>query len=84
MRFSQALILSLIFLAPANLQAQVGSEKGMPRQTGVAYPAEWPQGPGPDSIPALSLHGRDARGPPPVPWPSWPCRSTGKMPVALR
>jgi hypothetical protein len=29
----------------------------MPRQVGAAYPAEWPQGPGPDSIPAWAKPG---------------------------
>jgi hypothetical protein len=57
MRHSSALILSLIFLSPAGLLAQVGSERGMPRQMGAAYPAEWPQGPGPDSLPAWAKPG---------------------------
>ena len=57
MRISNALILSLILLLPAGLWAQVGSEKGMPRQGGVVYPAEWPQGPGPDSIPPWAKPG---------------------------
>ena len=30
---------------------------------------------------AMPEHGQDARDTPPVPWPSWPCLSTGKMPV---
>ncbi|MGD1100770.1 MAG: alpha-amylase family protein [Terriglobia bacterium] len=57
MRHSRALILSLLLLAPATLCAQVGSERGMLRQMGGAYPAEWPQGPGPDSIPAWAKPG---------------------------
>ncbi|MGA3325112.1 MAG: alpha-amylase family protein [Terriglobia bacterium] len=57
MRHSKALILSLLFLAPAILCAQVGSERGMPRQVGAAYPAEWPQGPGPDSLPVWAREG---------------------------
>ena len=57
MRHSYALILSLILLAPAGLWAQVGSERGMPRQIGPTYPAEWPQGPGPDSVAAWAKPG---------------------------
>ncbi len=40
-----------LLLAPA-LRAQVGSENGMPRQIGAGYPAEWPQGPAPGSVPS--------------------------------
>jgi hypothetical protein len=57
MRRSNALIFTLFLLATAGLRAQVGSENGMPRQMGGAYPAEWPQGPGPDSLPAWAQPG---------------------------
>ena len=36
------------------------------------------------AILAMHQHGQDARGTRHVPWPSWPCTSTGKMPVARR
>lgn len=52
-------ILSLcmaLLLVPA-LYAQVGSENGMPRQIGAGYPAEWPQGPAPGSVPAWAKSG---------------------------
>jgi hypothetical protein len=32
---------------------------------------------------AMLDHGQDARATPDVPWPSWPCRITGRMPVPL-
>ena len=35
------------------------------------------------AILAMPGHGQDARGTSSVPWPSWPCRGTGRMPVAL-
>jgi hypothetical protein len=57
MRTPKVLFFSLLFLAPACLWAQVGSEKGMPRQTATEYPAEWPPGPGPDSVPAWAKPG---------------------------
>jgi hypothetical protein len=57
MKLKKLLFLSLVLIVSTNLQAQVGSEKGMPRQAGVVYPAEWPQGPGPKSIPAWAKPG---------------------------
>jgi len=34
------------------------------------------------AILAMPEHGQDARGTLLVTWPSWPCWSTGRMPVA--
>ena len=51
------LIFSLLVVLASNLRAQVGSERGMPRQIGAEYPAEWPQGPAADSLPAWARPG---------------------------
>lgn len=57
MKMIKLLFFSLALSVSTNLKAQVGSERGMPRQMGGAYPAEWPQGPGPDSIPSWAKTG---------------------------
>jgi hypothetical protein len=57
MKLIKLLFLSLVLVAATHLQAQVGSERGIPRQMAAEYPAEWPQGPGPDSVPAWAKPG---------------------------
>jgi hypothetical protein len=57
MKAPKIIVLFLAILIPVCLCAQVGSERGMPRQMGAEYPAEWPQGPGPDSVPAWARPG---------------------------
>ncbi len=53
----KTLILCAMVIMAAPLCAQVGSENGMPRQAGADYPAEWPQGPAPGSVPSWAKSG---------------------------
>ena len=57
MKLLRVLFPAVVLFISTCLWAQVGSERGMPRQVGAEYPAEWPQGPEPETVPAWAKPG---------------------------